>query len=90
MTLVWLEQSQRDMRAIFRHISQDNPNAATKLINLIQEQAIMLCHFPQMGKQTSLTRVRALVVHVNYTIYYRESAQNLQIVRIKHNAQQWP
>ncbi len=88
--LEWLELARADLLAIVDYISDDNPDAAQRLKNDIEDKANKLTEFPNMGRLGRVEGTREMVVWANYIIVYQEDAFSVRILRILHAAQQWP
>lgn len=87
MRIKWSESALRDMRRISTHISQDNRPAAKKLIQGFRRSGAMLAQHPFMGRRTEFDDVRELVVHPNYLLSYRVSADAVEVLQVWHVAQ---
>ena len=84
-----------DLRAIVRHIGKDNPTRARSFGKELRDKTKALAQHPQLGRigRPGLPDwLRELVVHPNYIVFYRvlAEARSVQIVRVKHAAQQMP
>lgn len=88
--LEWLELARADLLAIVDYISDDNPDAAQRVKNDIEEKAKKLPDFPKMGRLGQVEGTRELVVWTNYIIVYQEDVFAVRILRVLHAAQQWP
>lgn len=79
-----------DRERIMDYIAKDNPAAAVKLDELIQQKA------EQLGSQPTLYRIgrkpgtREMVVHPNYLVIYRIHKGCVEILRVKHAARKKP
>jgi addiction module RelE/StbE family toxin len=78
------------MLNIVEHIAQDNPDAAEELANDIEAKAEKLREFPEMYKVGRKRGTRELVAHKNYIVVYRVINSQVEVLRVKHSAQQWP
>lgn len=87
MKIDWTAQSFADMRGISAYISKDNRPAAKKLIQTIRAKAKVLQANPFLGRRTEFGDIRELVVHSNYTLFYRVSTESVEILRVWHAAQ---
>lgn len=88
--LKWHALARADLLAIVDYISDDNPDAAQRVKDDIEEKAVSLSNFPKMGRQGRIEGTRELVVWANYILVYEEDAANIRILRVLHSAQQWP
>jgi len=88
--LVWKKRAQTDLLNIVRTISQDNPDAAEKLANEIESKAEQLSAHPKAFRLGRKRGTHEMVAHPNYLVIYRVQTDTVEILRIKHVAQQWP
>lgn len=87
--------AREDLRAIVRYIGKDNPTRAKSFGNELREKTQPLAQHPELGRtgRPGLPDwLRELVVHPNYIVFYRvlTEARSVQILRVKHVAQQVP
>jgi toxin ParE1/3/4 len=85
---VWTVMANRMLDGVGEYIAQDNPKAATKLLRQIRKSVNLLQTHPFMGRRTEFDGVRELVVHPNYLVSYRVSADTVQVLQVWHVAQQ--
>ncbi len=90
LSLLWKKQARLDLLNIVEHIAQDNPDAAEELANDIEAKAEKLREFPEMYKVGRKRGTRELVAHKNYIVVYRVINSQVEVLRVKHSAQQWP
>ncbi len=88
--LKWHALAQADLLAIVDYISDDNPDAAQRVKDDIEEKAENLANFPKMGRQGRIQGTRELVVWANYILVYEEDTLSVRILRVLHSAQHWP
>jgi antitoxin ParD1/3/4/toxin ParE1/3/4 len=77
-----------DLLDIFDYISQDNPDAARRVINEIRAAMRKLAEMPEMGhfrRDLATEPLRFWQVY-SYLIIYRPEAKPLQVVRVLHGA----
>ena len=86
----WMRPAADDLKRINRHIAVDSAASAGKILRRIQAKADELALFPGMGRPGRVPGTRELVVHQHYYIVYRTISSTVQILRVKHAAQQWP
>ena len=72
------------------YIAQDNPQAALDLDALFEQKADKLIEHHEMYRAGRKRGTREMVVHQNYMVIYRVQGEAVEILRIKHVAQQWP
>ena len=88
--LCWLELARADLLAIVDYISDENPDAAQRLMDDIENKVKKLPDFPKMGRTGRVEGTRELVAWENYIVVYQESESVIRILRVLHAAQQWP
>lgn len=91
----WRPKAQEDLLAIVRFIGKDNPTRAKSFGQDIRDKTKPLAEHPELGhtgRPGLPADVRELVAHPNYIIFYRvlAEARTVQILRVKHAAQQTP
>jgi len=90
LKLVWKQLALNDRDRIIDHISMDNPQAALDLDTLIEQKTDRLVDQPELYRAGRKRGTREMVVHPNYIVIYRLLKQTVEILRVKHSAQQWP
>jgi len=88
MTIVVAPQAGRDLREAYEYILKDNPIAADRVLAHIVEVIGMLASEAVTGRDVLLRdgrRVKTWPVPP-YRIYYRVSWQELQVIRVYHQA----
>lgn len=91
----WRPMAREDLRAIVRYIGKDNPARAKSFGAELRDKTKLLAQHPELGRtgRPGLPEwLRELVVHPNYIAFYRVVAatRTVQILRLKHTAQQLP
>lgn len=91
----WRPMACEDLRSIVRYIGNDSPIVAKSFANELRDKTKALAQHPELGRKgrPGLPEwLRELVVHPNYIIFYRvqDSARSIEILRVKHVAQQMP
>jgi toxin ParE1/3/4 len=74
-----------DLDDIWWYIAQDNPEAADRLLDRIEEQCQSLARFPEMGisREELMPGLRSLPVG-NYVVFYLPIERGIEIVRVLH------
>jgi toxin ParE1/3/4 len=90
LKLVWKQFALNDRERIMDHIAQDNPQAALDLDELFEQKADRLIEHPELHRAGRKSGTREMVVHPNYIVIYRVLSGKIEILRVKHTAQQWP
>lgn len=86
----WKKQAINDLIKIGQHIAQDSPANAARMIDLIEDKVTPLASQPNIGRAGRKRDTRELVAHESYLVIYRVLAVKVEILRVKHTAQQWP
>ena len=91
MKIVWTEPARQDLRDIFIYISEENPNAARRLLSKIKERAVLLQDNPLLGRMGRVDGTRELVITgTQYILPYHVKENQIQILAVFHGARQWP
>ena len=94
MRLQWTEPAARDLDEVEKYISRENsPIVAIDIVlKVIETVEIVLLAHPRAGRIGRVTGTRELVIEgASYVITYRQvGPDQLQIIRVLHDAQQWP
>lgn len=88
----YLPAARRDLLEILDYIQKDNPAAATRFIDLVDERVSRLGRFPEMGREIKDERLRRLgyrmLVVENYLAFVvRDDA--VEIRRVIHGARRY-
>ena len=93
--IVLSEMAYYDIDSIFSYISQDNKQAAEKLLISIYEGIMKLSDFPEMGAVIAeedapgAQRGYRRIVVSPYSIFYRVMEDHIVIARVLHGRQNW-
>lgn len=95
MQLKWTDLADIDLEKIEAHITQENSPivAIDVVINIIDSVHLILPDHPRAGRQGRLKNTRELVIDgIPFIVVYREyiSTNCIEILRVLHDAQQWP
>ena len=87
--------ARNDLLAIVRYIGKDNPTRAKSFGKELRDKTMPLAEHPELGRHGRPglpDDLRELVIHPNYIVFYRvlAKARTVQILRVKHTAQQLP
>lgn len=86
----WKKQAINDLIKIGQHIARDSPTNAGKLIDLIEGKVMALASHPRLGRNGRKRGTCELVAHEHYVVIYRVLDKKIEVLRVKHTAQQWP
>jgi addiction module RelE/StbE family toxin len=86
----WKKQAINDLIKIGQQIAKDSPASAEKMINLIEGKVIPLAAHPNFGRIGRKRGTHELVAHESYVVIYRVLTKKIEVLRVKHTAQQWP
>jgi addiction module RelE/StbE family toxin len=89
-TIEWKKQAINDLIRIGNFIAEDSPFNAQQMVNLIEHTVARLAIHPRIGRTGRKRGTYELVAHESYIIIYRILAQKIEVLRVKHTAQQWP
>ena len=93
--IVWRPIAEADLDSIIDYIAQDNPTKAEAFGQELHDKTLPLAQHPKLGRtgRPGLPAfLRELVAHRNYIVFYRvlDEARTVEILRVKHTAQQTP
>lgn len=91
----WRPMAREDLRGIVRYIGKDSPTQAKSFRKELRDKTKLLAQHPELGRKGRPGLpdwLRELVVHPNYIVFYRVlvEARTIEILRVKHAAQQMP
>ncbi len=84
------KQAINDLIRIGKHIAKDSPANAEKMMGLIEGAVTPLVAHPRLGHIGRKRGTYELVAHESYVVIYRVLSKKIEILRVKHTAQQWP
>ena len=75
--------AEADLDDIWWYIAQDNPDAADRLLDKIEEQCQALAQFPKMGinRDKLMPALRSFPIG-NYLIFYFPIADGIEVIRV--------
>ena len=85
--IIHSQQAKEDLLAIWSYIAEDNPNAADKLLDVIDEKCNLLGENPKLGQARPDIALKMRYFPVkNYLILYQEAVEGIEIVRVLHGS----
>lgn len=89
MKLRWSIDAQIDLREAIEFIAQDNPSAADEIADRVLSAVDRLLTYPNSGRIGRRDGTRELVVrHTPYLVIYRQTAAEVEIVRVWHTSRE--
>jgi len=80
----------RDLEEIVRYVGARNPAAATKLTDGLEKECHRLSRDPGIGQiRPDLAAGLRFFPLGNYLIFYRESGEGIQVIRVLHSARDY-
>ena len=80
-----------DLADIAGYISQDNPEAARRIVRRLWTAVKSLAEQPEMGRPGRVHGTRELVVSdTPFVVPYRVVGSETEILRVLHGARNWP
>lgn len=84
-------EAEQDLLEIFDYILQDNPAAAGKVLDTIENEITHLSRHPYLGRPGRVPRTRELIIaDLPFVIPYQVTENTLEILRVYHSARKWP
>jgi toxin ParE1/3/4 len=92
MRVRWLRTARFNLDSIYAYIAQDNPQAASRVIQQIVERVDDLAANPNLdtSRPGRVAGIRELVIPPSYIIPFRIKGGELQVIRVFHTPQRWP
>ena len=90
LRLEWSKAARADLLSILDYISDDDPDAAERLIAEIELKASRLPERPELYRKGRAPGTREMVVRPNYLFVYAVREQAVRVLRVLHVAQKWP
>lgn len=87
MRIVWSPTARSKIMEILDYISEDNPDAAIKLIEQFETKTERLRQNPESGRvlpETKNDKIREIVVHKNYGVIYEINPDSIEILTVRH------
>ena len=80
-----------DLDDIAGYISQENPEAARRIVSRLWTTVKTLAEQPEMGRPGRVHGTRELVVSdTPFVVPYRVVGSDIEILRVLHGAREWP
>ena len=88
MTVIVSRKAQQDLDQAYRHIAQDSPESADRLLVRILHVIDILASGELVGRNVRLRDGRQVQTWPipPYRIYYRKSAESFNLLRVYHQA----
>ena len=88
--LEWKPIAENDLLNIITFIAAESPVSAEHFALDIRARVEGLPAHPELYRVGRQRGTREMVVHPNYLVVYRIVKTTIEILRVKHAAQQWP
>ncbi|MCB9946229.1 MAG: type II toxin-antitoxin system RelE/ParE family toxin [Rhodospirillaceae bacterium] len=83
--LIILPAARADLREVLRFIARDNPTAARRFVNRIEQKCRDLVLTPFAGRERNeLKRALRSISTANYQIFYMVDDDEVRVVRVLH------
>jgi toxin ParE1/3/4 len=80
-------RAEEDLLAIAEYIARDNPSAATRWLDQIEEKLLLLASNPYLGEAVDhLHPGLRRFSHCNYVIFYEPRDTGIGLIRVLHGA----
>jgi len=91
MKIKWVRLALTDLDEAAAFISQDNPQAAERIVKRIRDAARLLSDQPDAGRPGRVHGTRELVIaDTPFILPYRVVQNTVQILRVLHGSRSWP
>ena len=91
MELRWTQEATADLERVADYLFEHTPGHAARLVRALYEVPATLLTFPNRGRRGKKEGTRELVMRpLPYIVVYTVRGDAVYVVRILHEAQQWP
>lgn len=90
MRIKWTKRAASNLEIILASIAHERPTAAQRFLADTLQQIDQLTEFPLLGRTGVVPLTRELVLHENYTAFYRVRGDVVEILRVLHSRRQYP
>ena len=90
MLVEWRPDASASLREILGYISERNLIAAFNLGEEIERATSALPQHPYLYRLGKVAGTREMVVHPNYVVVYRVTANAIEVIDVLHSRQQYP
>lgn len=90
MRIKWTKRAASNLEIILASIAHEWPTAAQRFLADTLHQIDQLTEFPLLGRTGVVPLTRELVLHENYTAFYRVRGDVVEILRVLHSRRQYP
>jgi toxin ParE1/3/4 len=91
--LKWTDLADLDLDKIEAYVAEENsPIVAIDVVmNIVDSVYLILPGHPKAGRPGRVKNTRELVIDgLPFIVIYRENVNRIEILRVLHDAQQWP
>jgi addiction module RelE/StbE family toxin len=89
MKLRWTRTALRDLESLYEYIAMDDPAAAARYVDRLEEGVRLLRQQPMMGREGRVPGTREFVAPP-YVVVYRVRRAEVAVIAIIHSARRWP
>lgn len=83
-------EARQDLQGIHDYIAADDPAAALRLVERLEQSCQLLAENPLMGEACEFLAERLRMTAVgNYIVFHRPDDDGAKIVRVIHGARDW-
>lgn len=90
LPIIWRKRAKRNLAAIIEFIANENPAAAIKIKEIIQDAILPVSEHPYLYKSGRVGGTRELVAHPNFILVYRITNTDVEVVSVLHSRQEYP
>ena len=91
MRVKWLDFALSDLDSIEEYIARKNPGAAVRVVLSVIAAVELLVEQPGLGRTGRVEGTKEIVLtDIPYTVAYRIKNERVEVLRVLHQARQWP
>lgn len=90
LPVTWSASALDNLTDIVTYIAERNPLAADRLQQLIEAAIVPAAEHPYLYRPGRVAGTREVVVHPNYILVYRVTAEAVEVLAVLHARQEYP
>ncbi len=91
MKVRWTRRALADLDSAYEYVAGDNPAAAERMLDRIEEAVTVLGRHPEAGRTGRIHGTREVVVTgTPFLIPYRVRRSTVELLAVIHGSRKWP
>lgn len=90
LNLIWEPEAEHQLNDIVDYIKPLSAHGAVKIARLVMDGLDRARRSPHIGRPGRVSGTRELIVHPNYVVIYRITADAIDVLRVLHARRLYP